>query len=113
MTVRTREQERAIVVTVEGAVDGYTAPRLRAAVDAAFADSTPRPVIVDLSAVEFLGSPGLRILFDAAAEAVLQRGFQPLRIVVDHARPVIRPIEIVGLDGHLALYHYLEEALAV
>jgi anti-sigma B factor antagonist len=32
-------------------------------------------------------------------------------VVVDHSRPVIRPIEIVGLDNVLALYHEVEEAL--
>ena len=34
-----------------------------------------------------------------------------LRIVVDHVRPVIQPIKISGLDGALALYHRLDEAL--
>ena len=49
---------------------------------------------------------------DSAAEAVTHRGYQPLRVVVDENRPVVRPIEIVGLDNVLALYHSVGDALA-
>jgi anti-sigma B factor antagonist len=31
--------------------------------------------------------------------------------VVDHARPVIRPIQITGLDEVLALFNSVEDAL--
>ena len=34
-----------------------------------------------------------------------------LRVVVDHTRPVIRPIEMTGLDDLLALYTTLDLAL--
>ena len=36
---------------------------------------------------------------------------EPLLVVVDSNRPVIRPIEITGLDKVLRLYHSVEEAL--
>lgn len=55
--------------------------------------------MLDLTDVTFLGSPGLRALFDSAAEAVHHRGHRPLRVIVDHTRPVVRPIEILGLDN--------------
>lgn len=111
MTVRSVEREGALVLAVDGAVDGLTTPRLRAAISDAFDRLAGRTLVLDLSRVGFLGSPGLRALFDSATAAVRQHGHRPLRVVVDHTRPVIRPIEIVGLDNVLALYHELDEAL--
>ncbi|MFR9802391.1 anti-sigma factor antagonist [Pseudonocardia sp. RS010] len=111
MTVHAREGGDALVVTVEGAVDALTVPRLRESLRAAFDSLDGRVLVLDLTAVEFLGSPGLRALTDSADEAVHHRGARPLRVVVDYSRPVIRPIEIVGLDGVLALYHDVEAAL--
>jgi anti-sigma B factor antagonist len=111
MTVGTVERHGALVLVVDGAVDGLTAPRLRAAIGEAFDRLDGRILVLDLSRVGFLGSPGLRALFDSATEAVRHGGHRPLRVVVDHTRPVIRPIEMVGLDNMLALYHELDEAL--
>ncbi|TNC29613.1 STAS domain-containing protein [Amycolatopsis alkalitolerans] len=65
--------------------------------------------MVDLSRVAFLGSSGLKTLVRAASEAERRR--EPLRIVVDANRPVIRPIELTGLDQVLALYHGVDKAL--
>jgi anti-sigma B factor antagonist len=48
---------------------------------------------------------------DSAEEAVRHRAYLPLRVVVDGNRPVVRPIEIVGLDQILALYHSVDHAL--
>ncbi len=112
MTVRTDDRPDVLILAVEGDVDGLTAPRLAKAVAAAFRDLAGRPLVLDLAKVRFLGSTGLRTLRDSAKEAVHHRGLQPLRVVVDQARPVIRPIEIVGLDQILALYHTVDEALA-
>lgn len=111
MNLRSVDRDATVLLVVEGAVDGLTAPRLRTAVAEAFDRLAGRALVLDLSEVTFLGSPGLRTLFDSASEAVRHRGHQPLRVVVDHTRPVIRPIEIVGLDNVLALYHDVDEAL--
>jgi anti-sigma B factor antagonist len=112
MTVRSSDQDGAIVLTVSGDVDGLTASRLRTAIAEAFDRLDGRLLVVDLTDVTLLGSPGLRILRNSADEAVHHRGLLPLRIVVDATRPVIRPIEIVGLDQVLALYHSVDHALA-
>ncbi|HKS44066.1 MAG TPA: anti-sigma factor antagonist [Amycolatopsis sp.] len=111
MTARTGDHEDVIIVTVEGEIDGLTAPRLRTVLAEAFDRLDGRVLVVDLTRVGFLGSAGLRTLGNSATEAVRHRGFQPLRIVVDESRPVIRPIEIVGLDQMLALYHTVTDAL--
>lgn len=112
MTVRSSDQDDAVILTVSGDIDGLTAPRLRTAVAEAFDRLDGRLLVVDLTEVTLLGSPGLRILRDSADEAVHHHGLLPLRIVVDETRPVIRPIEIVGLDQILALYYSVDHALA-
>jgi anti-sigma B factor antagonist len=112
MTMQTVDRDEGVVIAVDGEVDGLTAPRLRAAVSEMFEQLDGKPVIVDLTGVRFLGSAGLRALFEIAHESVHQRGRKPLRVVVDHTRPVVRPIEIVGLDNVLALYESVDDALA-
>jgi anti-sigma B factor antagonist len=96
-----------IVVFTYGEVDVLTAGRLRAAVSKALreagADRGRRS-----DRVTFLGSHGLAALADEASTAQQRR--QPLR-VVDETRPVIRPLQITGLDKVLSLYYSVEEAL--
>jgi anti-sigma B factor antagonist len=105
-----REDRQALVVTVAGEIDVLTVPRLRAAVAAGFDQLHEGEVLViDLTDVTFLGSPGLETLLDVTQAARQRR--EPLRIVVDHTRPVIRPIELTGLDDLLALFTTVEDAL--
>jgi anti-sigma B factor antagonist len=101
--------ERAIVVIVDGEVDALTVSKLRLAVDRALAEAEGRAIVVDLTEVTFLGTKGLKALVDAHNAA--QPG-TPLRLVVDHTRPVIRPLQLTGLDRVLALFDYRDEALA-
>lgn len=105
-----RAQREALVVTVGGEVDVLTVGRLRAAIAAGF-DQLPdgATLVIDLTDVTFLGSPGLQVLVDVTRAA--QRRREPLRIVVDHTRPVIRPIELAGLDDIFALFHTVDQAL--
>jgi anti-sigma B factor antagonist len=109
--VRRTDRPDAVVVHVTGAIDVLTAPRLRAALAVALERVDDRPVIVDLTTVRFLGSSGLRALAESAEQAAAKPGFQPLRVVVDRNRPVVRPIEITGYDAVLALYHDVEDAV--
>jgi anti-sigma B factor antagonist len=111
LTVERIEEPDALILAVKGAVDGLTAPRLRAAIADGFDQLRGRPLVLDLTLVRFLGSAGLRTLHDAAREAEHRPDFTPLRIVVDQNRPVVRPIEIVGLDGILALYEDVADAV--
>jgi anti-sigma B factor antagonist len=112
LTVTSTEDERALVLRVDGEVDILTAQRLQAAIHAAFERLAGRVLVLDLNTVRFLGSPGLRTLLETATEAATQPGYQTLRVVVDHNRPVIRPIEIAGMDHVLALYFSIDDALS-
>jgi anti-sigma B factor antagonist len=110
VNINRESADGAIIVTVEGELDMLTTPRLRAAVSEALDEAMGEPVVLDLTKITFLGSPGLAALVEAVRQARQLGG--PLRIVVDNARPVIRPIELTGLDDVLALYETVEEALA-
>jgi anti-sigma B factor antagonist len=110
MTIVSARRGEAVVVTVAGEVDELTVDRLHTAVVAAFEAAGSGPVVVDLTEVSFLGSAGLGALVDA--QRLAHRRREPLRVVVDEHRPVIRPLEASGVDRFLALYYDVDEALA-
>jgi anti-sigma B factor antagonist len=97
------------VVVATGEIDVDTASLLADAVKTSVDQAAGKPCILDLTDVDFLNSAGLTALLEVARHAEARR--EPLRIVVDANRPVIRPIEVTGLDDVLALYHSVEEAL--
>jgi anti-sigma B factor antagonist len=100
----------ALVLIVAGEIDLFTVDRLRAAVAAGFAELREgEKLVLDLTKVTFLASQGLQALVDVTQAA--QQSRHPLPIVVDHTRPVIRPIQITGLDEVLALFNSVEDAL--
>lgn len=100
----------ALVVTVAGEIDLFTIDRLRTAVAAGFQDLRDgEMLVIDLTQVTFMDSKGLQTLVDVTQAAQQRR--DPLRIVVDHTRPVIRPIQVTGLDDVLALFITVEDAL--
>jgi anti-sigma B factor antagonist len=105
---RTRVGEAA-VISLTGEVDGATAPRLREVVLDALSAPDTDVVVVDLTDVTFLSSAGLGALVEAHRAA--HRRSEPLRVVVDHARPVLRPLQLAGLDQVLTLFHFLDTAL--
>jgi anti-sigma B factor antagonist len=104
------DQAQALVVTVAGEIDRFTVARLRAAVTAGFDQlRSGEMLVIDLTDVTFLGSPGLQALVEATEAAEHRR--EPLRIVVDNTRPVIRPIQSTGLGEVLALFDTVTQAL--
>ena len=109
LDIAERVVQGTLVVAVTGEIDVDTAPALREAVRAAIVRTAGEACVVDLTEVTFLGSAGLAALVTAAR--VAQARHEPLRIVVDSNRPVIRPIVVTGLDHLLAMYHSVEEAL--
>ncbi|MGC7102856.1 STAS domain-containing protein [Amycolatopsis lurida] len=104
-----RAQAGALVVAVSGEVDSQTAPALGDALLAASGNPRLRPCIVDLTAVTFLSAAGLTTLIEATLHA--RPGEEP-RLVVNGTSPVIRPIEVTGLDEELKLYHSIDEAVS-
>ncbi|WP_051766545.1 STAS domain-containing protein [Saccharothrix syringae] len=109
LRVDRRVVDGTTVVAIAGEIDLDGEPTVRTALTDAIDESTGDACVVDLVAVTFLGSAGLTALLQAARHA--HERHRSLRIVVDANRPVIRPIEITGLDDVLRLYHSVDEAL--
>jgi anti-sigma B factor antagonist len=109
MRLTRHEDPRVVLLVVDGEVDVMTAPRQHAALLAALRDGPRRVVVLDLTRVSLLSSAGLSAMWEARQTA--QRLDEPLRVVVDHARPVVRPLEITGLDRWFELYHTVPDAL--
>ncbi|WP_243753974.1 anti-sigma factor antagonist [Labedaea rhizosphaerae] len=109
LAVVRRIVDGALVVAAEGEVDLNTAPALNAAIARGIDQAGEGPCVVDLTGVSFLDSAGLTALLHATVYA--EAHHRRLPIVVDSNRPVIRPIQVTGLDDNLALYHTVDEAL--
>lgn len=125
--ISTRRDRDAVVVSVEGAIDMYTMPHLRAEIDTCFAGGLPGPhdepstravtprasvcsiVVVDLTGVTFLASAGLELL--VAANTAAHEHEQVVRVIIGDNWSVLRPVQIAGLDGLLAMFATVEDAL--
>jgi anti-sigma B factor antagonist len=110
MTVTQDDRENRPVLVVRGEVDLSTGSRLRDSVSSVLHQGGAGPVILDLSAVEFLSSSGLGHL--VALDEQGRRLSRPLRIVVSETRPVVLPITTMGLDNVLSLFGTVDEAVA-
>lgn len=107
ITISVEHRGEIAVITVGGEIDLATAPELEAAVDDVLAGD-PATLIVQLSAVEFMASAGLKILV-----AAQQKLGTPARLAVVANGPATRrPIQLTGLDETLPLYPTLDEAMA-
>jgi anti-sigma B factor antagonist len=96
----------ARVVTVTGEVDSLTAPELATFLTAQL--TAVRLVVVDLDGVEFLGSAGLAVLFEANELAIQQdRG---LRLVC-HSRIVNRAMDVTELRRHFTFADTVADAV--
>jgi anti-anti-sigma factor len=109
LTVDVRSDERAELLIVRGEVDMATTPELWSRVQQALEQAGGRPLVVDLTAVTFLGSHGLALLARAADAAAGED--VPFRVIVGHGRAVRRSIELSGLQQMIPLYPSEVEAL--
>jgi anti-sigma B factor antagonist len=107
--IRIHARAGAVVLSISGEIDVAATVGLRYAVDMALEAPSDTPVVVDLTAVSHFCAAGLQTLVDAHRDAGGER--QPLRIVVDRARPVIKPMQVTILFRELALYHELDDAI--
>ncbi|HWD05306.1 MAG TPA: STAS domain-containing protein [Amycolatopsis sp.] len=101
------QQGGAVVVEVAGDVDTTTAPAVVQAADDALATAPP-VLVVDLTRVEFLASPGLTALL------TIHRNAGPATAVriVASGRATLRPIQLTGLEESLSLFPPRDAALA-
>lgn len=98
-----------VIARLNGEIDMTSAPMIHAMLARAVSNAA-LGLVVDLSAVSYLDSAGMRLLFDVKRE--LQYHRQCLRVVVPENAPIQRMVEIVNLGGHIALHSTLTGALA-
>jgi anti-sigma B factor antagonist len=109
LAITTAPVGRASLITVSGEVDMHTAPQLRAEIGEVLAERAG-PVVLDLTAVTFVGSAGIAILVEAYHEAQ-QRG-RSLAVVADHSTiAVIQPLHTAGLANLITSYSILGKSL--
>lgn len=92
-------------VAVRGEIELATAHELSAALDERIRGSCG-PLVVDLSAVDFLDSCGIHCL--VRARALLGREERPLAVVCPSGN-VRRVLELTGIDELVALYDSSDE----
>jgi anti-sigma B factor antagonist len=68
MEITHRRMNRVDLVEVAGRVDAATAPQLKQQIDALFDEGRYR-IVLDLARLEYISSPGLRVLIEARKRA--------------------------------------------
>jgi anti-anti-sigma factor len=101
------------LLRVYGPVDVATTPALAEALQpyrasAGIATSGGSVLILDLRAVDYIESPGLRLLISLGEE--LRAGRGEVRLVVAHPSRVERTLGLIGLDRQLPVYFTPREA---
>jgi anti-sigma B factor antagonist len=106
ITVSVAHRNGVTVVSIGGEIDLSTAPAFEAAIAGALAEEPP-VLVIELSAVQFLASAGLRILV-----AAQEKASKSAQVAVVASSPATsRPIELTGLDKVFSLYPTLDDAL--
>jgi anti-sigma B factor antagonist len=103
-----REDSGVIVVSLTGEHDLSTAPALRERLEAALDERTP--IVVNLSAAEFIDSSIIGVLLDLHRRAD-EAGIGFATALEDGAPPVRRVLEITGLDENLPIRDSAREAI--
>lgn len=105
----TTELDRGVLlVAVSGALDAATHRPVVSELDVVF-EASPPGVVLDLSAVEFMGSVGIAMLVNSHHRA------NRLRVpfaVVANSRAVLRPLRISQVDAALPLHESVDQAVA-
>lgn len=104
---RVHRQDTATIIAVRGEVDMFTSPTLGDEVNAAL-DESPAVLVIDLTAVRFLGSAGLAALVEAQARASRDTAVR----IVAGTSSTTRILRLTGLDHALVVYPTVEEAIA-
>lgn len=103
------EKGDVVVATLTGELDISVAETTgRRITDAV--PSSARGVVVDMSALEFMDSSGVSMLFSLARQVGSHR--QQLRVVAPHGRPVSRVLEIVEFGRAAPVDPDLDSAVA-
>ena len=104
----TRDEDGRTIVAATGEVDVYTAPVLDEALSTAVSGGATR-LVVALSGVDFLDSPGLSVLVKALKRVRDSDGSLDVVVTAERVNKVFR---ITGLDQVIPVHASLADALA-
>jgi anti-sigma B factor antagonist len=68
MEITHRRLNRVDVITISGRIDAATAPAVKQQIESLFAEGRYR-IVLDLADLEYISSPGLRVLIEARKRA--------------------------------------------
>lgn len=108
MEIRSEQREQVTVVSIDGSVDGLTAPSLAQSFRQLIAEGHVR-LVADLSGVSYTSSAGLRALLEALKESRQRGGDLRLAAVQPD---VYRVLDLSGFTGILKLYPDVGAAVA-
>jgi anti-anti-sigma factor len=108
-TLRVRERGGIVIAVVEGEIDLSNAGILRTELTAAVSNAA-RGLVIDLSALEFLDSSGVHMLYDVADRLATRQ--QRFAVVIPADAPPRRAIELSGVEPASWLFSDQSSALA-
>lgn len=104
--IKTEKTAEGLLIIAEGRLDSSTSEAFRKAVFEEIAEEA-KPIVIDLAAVTFISSAGLRAFFMIALD-------QGRNVRLCSLRPEIRPVFAAsGFDRILTIFESREQALAV
>jgi stage II sporulation protein AA (anti-sigma F factor antagonist) len=103
------DRDGVVVASVEGEIDSSNAADLRLALSERLPSSSSG-LVLDLSAVNYLDSSGIQLLFDLGRRLAARR--QSIRLVVPGDAPMRRVLELCAIESVAPMDAELELALA-
>ena len=107
--IEDRDADDIVVARLSGELDIAGADRIGQAIAEAV-PSSARGVVVDMSALEFIDSSGVSMLFALARRVSSRR--QELRVVAPAGKPVARVLQIVEFERAAPVHADLDSAVA-
>lgn len=111
MEISQRRLNRVDILTITGRVDAATAPRLKEALDAVCSAGRYQ-IVLDLAGMEYISSPGLRVLIEARKRV---RDWKITNIEGGDIRIANMPPrikEVFDLTGFTALFEIFDDTVA-
>lgn len=102
-------RDGVLVVSIEGEVDGSNASELRLAISERL-PSSAIGLVLDISAVSYLDSSGIHLLFELGRRLAARR--QAVRLVVAERAPTRRVLELCDIAAIAPMDATLDAALA-
>lgn len=98
------------IASLAGEIDLSNAEHVEDTLDSGRLAAKARALILDLTALEYLDSSGVRVLFRLAQR--LRAGGRELRVVVPRDGSLRRVFAVAGLDRTISLDSSVEQALS-